>query len=199
MSLLSPQQGYLLASSCPLACRGHRQSRSSPALDAACPYVASKNCWAGGRSIICDSLVENWNMEPPRVVSGWRTTVSWCKRLRLLPARKYLLCPAWIPRSWRALLSHLPVPAQLVSAQMKVLKSCRTIWTWGLVCWAREEARKMNYFSIASYPVAAGWGETAEHVPVLAVFQYCYRKRILVYKGGSSPVQCGLGLPIQEG
>lgn len=42
-----------------------------------------------------------------------------------------------------------------------------------------EGARKMNYFGIPSHPVAAGWGETAEHVPVLAAFQHHYRKRFL--------------------
>lgn len=44
------------ASCCLLACKGHRQSRSSLALAAACPYVASKICKAGGRNIICDRL-----------------------------------------------------------------------------------------------------------------------------------------------
>lgn len=61
---------------------------------------------------------------------------------------------------------------------------------------AREGARKMSYFSIAGCPVAAGQGKTADRVPVLAAFQHRCRKRILLYKGGSSPVQCGLGLPI---
>lgn len=42
-----------------------------------------------------------------------------------------------------------------------------------------EGARKMNYFSIPSHPVAAGWGETAGHVPVLAAFQHHHRKMFL--------------------
>lgn len=37
---------------------------------------------------------------------------------------------------------------------------------------------------------------TAEHVPVLAEFQHPCRKTILFYKGGSSPMQSELELPV---
>lgn len=59
-----------------------------------------------------------------------------------------------------------------------------------------EGVRRMSYFSIANCPVAAGCGERAERVPVLAELQRRCKKRVLFCKGGSSPVQCGLGLPI---
>lgn len=176
MSLLFPQTRYLHASCCPLACRGHRQSRRSPAVAAACPSVACKSYGVGGWSITCDSLMENWKMGPPRVVPGWK---KW----------KHLLCPPWNPCSWRALLSHLPVPTWLPSAQMQVLKGCRTFGAW-------PRGQKAELFQNCKLPCCSWVKGTAEHVPVLAVFQHPYRKTILFYKGGSSPMQSDLGLPI---
>lgn len=45
----------------------------------------------------------------------------------------------------------------------------------------------MSYSSIANCPGAAGCGERAEPVPVLAELQHHCEKRNLFYKGGLSP------------
>lgn len=87
--------------------------------------------------------------------------------------------------SWRG----LPVPAQFFSAQMKAFKSfsLKGPFEPGVsVCLAMEGVRKMSYFSIANCPVAAGYGERAEHRSALAELQH-HCKRILFYKKGLSP------------
>lgn len=72
-------------------------------------HEASQSCRAGGRSAICDSLVEDWNMKSP-CFPVQEAVAPTCPQI---PALLLISC------SWRA----LPVPAQFISAQMKVLEA----------------------------------------------------------------------------